>query len=163
LITSQYLIGFDISRKRADNWWLVNNYFELVQSKQNKYNYLPGNIYNMDEKGFMIRVIQKTRRIFSKPWQEQRKLQGTAQNGNRTWITLLTCICADNTLLLPGLIYPATSGDIQDSWLDDYDPADDSYFASSPTRWTNNELAMEWLIKVFDHHTKHKASQGREP
>jgi hypothetical protein len=133
LITSQYLIGFDISRKRADNWWLVNNYLELIQSKQNKYNYLPGNIYNMDKKGFMIGVIQKTQRIFSKLWQEQGKLQDTAQDSNRTWITLFICIYVDNTLLPPALIYPATSGDIQDSWLDDYDPADGSYFVSSPT------------------------------
>jgi hypothetical protein len=88
----------------------------------------------MDEKGFMIGVIQKTRRIFLNPWQEQRKLQSTAQDGNRTWITLLTCICVDNTLLLPALIYPITSGNIQDSWLDDYDPADDNYFTSSLTR-----------------------------
>jgi hypothetical protein len=90
----------------------------------------------MDEKGFMIRVIQKTRRIFSKPWQEQGKLQGAAQDDNRTWITLLIYIYADNTLLLPALIYPTTSGDIQDSWLDNYDPADGNYFASSPTGWT---------------------------
>jgi hypothetical protein len=67
-ITSEYLIGFDISRKKADNWWLINHYFELVQEKWKQYNYGPENVYNMDEKGFMIGVLQKTRRIFTKAW-----------------------------------------------------------------------------------------------
>jgi hypothetical protein len=161
-ITSQYLCGFDLSRKKADNYWLVNNYFELVQKKRNQYNYLPGNIYNMDEKGFLIGILQKTRRIFSKTWQKQGKLQGTAQDGNRTWITLMACICADGTSLPPALIYPATSGNIQDSWLEDYDPADGCYFAGSETGWTNNELSMEWLTRIFDPNTKHKARNGRD-
>ena len=142
-ITSQYLCGFDLSRKEADNYWLINNYFDIVQMKQNKYNYIPGNVYNVDEKGFLIGVLEKTRRIFSKTWQKQGKLQGIAQDGNRTWITLLACISADGTSLPPALIYPATSGNIQDSWLDDYDPADGCYFASSESGWTNNELSMD--------------------
>ena len=50
------------------------------------------------------------------------------------------------------------SGDIQDSWLDDYNLANSTYFATSLTGWTNNELAIEWLIKVFDYYTKRKAS-----
>ena len=30
IITSQYLTGFDISRKKADNWWLINQFFNLL-------------------------------------------------------------------------------------------------------------------------------------
>ena len=161
-ITSQYLVGFDITRKKADNWWLVNHYFELVKRKQEEYEIEPGNTYNMDEKGFLIGVLQKTRRIFTRSWNKQEKLQGACQDGNRTWITLLACICADGTSLPPALIYPAVSGDIQDSWLDDFNPADGTYFASSPTGWTNNKLALDWLERVFDRHTKKKAGNGRQ-
>src|ERR1700761_7988751 len=32
-ITSQYLVGLNISRKRADNWWLVNSFFNTLQEK----------------------------------------------------------------------------------------------------------------------------------
>ena len=117
----------------------------------------------MDEKGFLIGVIKKIRRIFTKAWQEQGKLQGAAQDGNRSWITLIACVCADGTSLPPALIYQATSGDLQDSWLDDYQPHDEAYFASSPTGWTNNELAMDWFMRVFDRMTKRKASNGRDP
>jgi hypothetical protein len=163
LLASEYLVGFDISRKRADNWWLINNYFNLVQEKWKEHDYLPKNIYNMDEKGFLIGVLKKTRRIFTRSWKKQGKLQGAAQDGNRSWITLIACICADGTSLPPALIYQASSGDIQDSWLEDYQPDDEAYFASSPTGWSNNELAMDWLIRVFDRTTKKKAGNGREP
>ena len=117
----------------------------------------------MDEKGFLIGMLQKTRRIFTKAWQEQGKLQGAAQDGNRTWITLVACVCADGTSLPPALIYPATSGNLQNTWLDDYQPEDGCYFTSSPTGWTNNELAMDWLTRVFDRATKEKARNGRDP
>ena len=162
LIASQYLKGFDLTRKKADNWWLINNYFELMLKKQEKYNYEPENIYNMDEKGFLIGMVQKTKRIFIKAWLEQGKLQGAAQDGNRTWITLVAYICADGTSLPPSLIYPATSGNIQDVWLDDFKPDDSCYFASTPSDWTNDEMALQWLTGIFDRHTKQKAGQGRK-
>ena len=120
-------------------------------------------MYNLDEKGFLIGVLQKIKRIFTKAWQEQGKLKGTAQDGNRTWITLVACICADGTSLLPALIYPATSGDVQDAWLDDYQPSDECYFTSTASGWTNHELALDWLTRVFDCATKHKARNGHEP
>jgi hypothetical protein len=81
----------------------------------------------------MIGKIGKMKRIFSHSWKKQGKLQGAAQDSNRTWITLLACICADGSPLPPGLIYPAISGNLQDSWLDDFDLGDNCYFASTPT------------------------------
>ena len=77
-------MGFDISHKKADNWWLVNNYFNTVKEKWEQYGYAPGNVYNMDEKGFLIGMLQKQHRIFTKTWQEQGELQGAAQDGNRS-------------------------------------------------------------------------------
>ena len=56
-IASEYLVGFDISRKKADNWWLVNHFFNLLQEKWKRYDYAPQNVYNLDEKGFLIGVL----------------------------------------------------------------------------------------------------------
>jgi len=162
-ITSKYLVGFDLNRKKADNWWLIDHFFTLLQEKWEKYKYAPHNVYNLDEKGFLIGILKKMRRIFTKAWYERGKLQGAAQDGNRTWITLVACVCADGTSLPPALIYPASSGDIQDSWLNDYQPEDDCFFTSSETGWTNNELALDWLIRVFDRVTKPKADHGLSP
>ena len=58
----------------------------------------------------------------------------TGQNGNRSWITLLACICQDLQPLPPMLI---CQGNFQDTWLDDFDPeTEEAYFATSPTGWT---------------------------
>ncbi|MFL6546931.1 MAG: hypothetical protein ACJ8LM_17345 [Candidatus Udaeobacter sp.] len=117
----------------------------------------------MDEKGFLIGVLQKVQRIFTKEAFEKGKLLGAGQDGNREWITVLATICMDGTFLPPGLIYQALSGNIQDTWLDDFNPEKQSAsFSSSPSGWTNDVLGLSWLQTVFDTHTRQKARNGRD-
>jgi len=117
----------------------------------------------MDEKGFLIGLINMTRRIFSRQQWEEGKLLGACQDGNRSWITLLACIGQDLEPLPPMLIYQGKEGNFQDTWLDDFDPVtEEAYFSTSPTGWTNDQIGLEWLINVFDRHTKAKARQGRD-
>ena len=88
---------------------------------------------------------------------------GAGQDGNRSWITLLACICQDLQALPPMLIYQGKEGNFQDTWLDDFDPGtQEAYFATSPTGWTNDQVGLQWLINVFDRHTKAKARHGRD-
>jgi len=162
-LSSEYLNAFDLRRKRADNWFMISRYFNKLEEKFKEHKYEIQNVYNMDEKGFLIGVLNKTKRIFTRSWKEQGKLKGAAQDGNRTWVTLLACVCADGTSLPPTLIYPSESGEVLDTWLDDYDPADGAYITASPTGWTNNEIAQLWLMRLFERHTKQKARQGRDP
>jgi hypothetical protein len=78
-------------------------------------------------------------------------------DGNREWITTIACICADTTALSSGLIYQAASGNIQDTWLQDFKTEEYiCFFASSPSRWTNDELGFVWLRDVFNKETKKK-------
>jgi len=162
-IASDFLEPLDSSRNNADSWFKVHKYFDMLQKKWEKYQFEPQNVYNMDEKGFLIGVTQKSRRIFTKKWKESGKLIGHTQDGSRTWISLIATICADCTSLPPVLIYPSQSGDLQESWLQDYEPGDGTYFATSESGWTSNEIALKWLVKLFDRHSKHKARQGRDP
>ena len=90
-------------------------------------------------------------------------MQHVCQDGNREWITILATIYADGSHLSPGLIYQAISGNIQDTWLQDFDPTEQScFFASSSTGWTNDSLGDSWLTTLFDRKTKSKARQGRD-
>ena len=59
----------------------------------------------MDEKGFMLGVVGRLKRIFSKDSYEAKKRRTTIQDGSREWITLLAYICADGSYLEPALIY----------------------------------------------------------
>ena len=117
----------------------------------------------MDEKGFLIGVLQKTKRVFDIDHFRSGKLIGAGQDGNREWITLIGSICMDGTYPPPSIIYQADSGNLQDSWLDGFDPKEQGcFFSSSHTGWTNEELGLSWLTKVFDPSTKKKARFGRE-
>ncbi len=75
-----------------------------------------------------------------------------------SFISLLACICADTTAIPPALIYKGESFDLQDTWVQDFKPGDEAYFAASTNGWTCDTLGLQWLTKVFDRHTATKAS-----
>ena len=107
----------------------------------------------MDEKGFMIGKLQKTKRIFNLQHYASGKLRGAGEDGNWEWIILIACICADGEYLPPAVIYSATTGNLQTSWLEDFNTKKhEVYFASSEKGWTNNKLGYKWL-ELFDRHT----------
>jgi hypothetical protein len=83
--------------------------------KISQYDIKPHNIYNMDEKGFMLGVLIRSKRVFSRRLYKKGKIKAHIQNGLREWITLLAYICANRSHLEPSLIYQSASGSIQDS------------------------------------------------
>jgi hypothetical protein len=105
-------------------------------------------------------VCASKRRIVPKSKLQTGKTLGSAQDGSRQWTSLLACICADGSVLPPALIYQAESGDLMDTWLDDFDDSrEQAYFTSSKKGWTNDELGLAWLKQVFDPRTKQKAGR----
>jgi hypothetical protein len=160
-LVSRWTSGIDVTRKRADSAFKYSLYFKLLGDKIKEYNIEPRNIYNMDEKGFLIGVLSKMKRVFSRRRYDQGEIKQIIQDGNREWITTIACICADGSYLTPSLIYQAASGNIQDSWLQDFDPTEHkAFFVSSPSGWTNNQLGLAWLKQVFDCETKAKARRS---
>jgi hypothetical protein len=87
-------------------------YFDLHQ-KMEEYGIEPRHTYNMDEKGFLIRVIGKSKRIFSKVSWESKEARAPIQDGSREWITALAAVCADREALPPSLIYQAERGNVR--------------------------------------------------
>lgn len=153
--------AIDSSRKRADLAFKYKLYFELLRDKIDQYDIQLRLTYNMDEKGFLIGILSRVKRIFSRSRYETGELKQIIQDGNREWITIIACICADGTALTLSLIYQAVSDNIQDTWLQDFDPnIYQACFTSSPTGWTNSELGLQWLIQVFDRETKQKARKA---
>ena len=92
----------------------------------------------------------------------RKKTLGSSQDGSREFISLLATVCADGSALPPALIYQGDSYDLQDTWLEDYDcSSDEAYFAVSKKGWTNDELGLSWLSKLFEPHTRKKAGNNR--
>jgi hypothetical protein len=59
-----------------------------MHEKIQEYDVQPQDIYNMDEKGFLISRQQKVRRVFSRKYLKSGKLLGASHDGNREWITV---------------------------------------------------------------------------
>src|SRR5450432_2638118 len=91
---------------------------------------------------------------------KSRRITRARTDGNREFISLLACICADGTSIPPALIYKGSSYDLQSSWLDDIGD-ETAYFAASDNGWSCDSLGLQWLEKVFDRHTKEKARRSR--
>ena len=88
---------------------------------------------------------------------KSKKILGASQNGSREFISLLATICVDSIALTPALIYQGESGDIQDTWIDKFDyNTESAYFAVLKKGWTNKNLGMFWLAKVFESQTRSK-------
>ena len=158
VLDSRYLTAIDISRQKADSKRSYAFYFDLLDQKIRQYEVQARNIYNMDEKGFLIGRLTKARRIFTKAAYQQGQILGPNQDGNRVWITCVATICADGTWLPPALIYNSEKAGLVDSWVQDFDGnSHNCYFAASPTGWTNDKLGMSWLNKIFEPASKAKA------
>ncbi len=123
-----------------------------------KYRIRRENIYNWDEKGFLIGLSAAVKRIISTEALKSGRIIGACQDGSREFISLLACICADETAIPPALIYKGESFDLQDTWVEDFKPGDEAYFAASTNGWTCDALGLQWLTKIFDRHTAAKAS-----
>jgi hypothetical protein len=77
-----------------------------------EFDVLPENTYNMDEKGFMIRVLSKTKRVFNKVLHKQRRFKQASHNSNWDWVTVIGAICADGTTLPLAVIFLASGNKI---------------------------------------------------
>ncbi|RMZ85692.1 hypothetical protein DV736_g6558, partial [Chaetothyriales sp. CBS 134916] len=140
-LVSVYLRTIDHKRKLADNSEHFQHFYDSFLEKLQKYDIDAKNIYNVDEKGFLI------------------GLSRASQDGNREFITLIAAICADGTSLAPALIYVGESEHLQDTWLDDFDStAHSAFFVCSKNGWSNDQLGLYWLQEVFDRLTKSKTS-----
>ena len=60
------MIGLDYNRSKADSAFKYILYFELLRKKIEQYKMEPQYIYNMDEKGFLVGILLKIKRIFSR-------------------------------------------------------------------------------------------------
>ena len=115
----------------------------------------------MDEKGFILGQASATKRTMTREALETGQIVGASQDGSREFISVLAGICADGSHLPPALIYRGDSHDLRSSWVEDVDSSDLAWFAATPSGWTSNSLGLQWLIGLFDRHTKEKAGRSR--
>ena len=133
----------DRNRHAADSGDKYKLYYDALRDKIEFYKVEPKHTYNMDEKGFMIRAVGRQKRIFSKRSWKKKQNKQMLQDGNREWISLIACVCADASALPPRLIQPAESQNIQSSWAEDVKVGDHmAFFGTSQSGWSNDCLGL---------------------
>ena len=130
-LLTHWTASVDSKRFRANSAFRYSLYFERMRRKIDEYAIDGRHIYNMGEKGFIVGILSKQRRIFTQEQSSLGKLRGFVQSGNREWVTIIAAICADGTALSPSLIYKLTSRQLQDTWLQDFDLENHSVFFSA--------------------------------
>jgi Skp family chaperone for outer membrane proteins len=113
-------------------------------------------MYNVDEKGFLVGIGIKMRRIMSREAYEKGRCRQATHDGNREFLTLIACISALGIAIPPVLLYKGSSRDLQDTWVEDLREKDLFHFASTENGWTNDAYGMEWLKTVFEPLTRPK-------
>jgi hypothetical protein len=162
-LISKWSTGMDVVRHQADSRRKYKLYFDLLHHKVVQYEVEPHNIYNMDEKRFIIGVTERSKRVFSQLQWEQKKVRAALQDGSREWVTVVATIGADGSVLPPALIYSSANCTLPASWVAQIEAGKHGMFvSSSPTEWTNNDIGLAWLEQVFNRKTKQKAHLSQD-
>jgi hypothetical protein len=157
-LTPRWTSAMAADRVAADSYDKYKLYFNMLRTKIEEYSIEPEHTYNMDEKGFMIGAIGKSKRIFTKTKWKEKRFRQALHDGNREWITLIACVGASGVALPPGLIYSAASKKVQSSWVSDVDVKKHRVFVNVTTNgWSDNDAGLAWLQQVFDANTKESA------
>ncbi len=89
------------------------------------------NVYNWDEKGFLIGLLKTLKRIMSLEAYKSGRVRQAVQDGSREFITCLACVSAIGWLIPATLIYKGELHDLLDTWVEDLEDSDDFYFGAS--------------------------------
>ena len=84
-----------------------------------KYRITAENIYNFDEKGFLIGFGCTMKRIMTQEALKSGRIKKSKQDGSREFISILACISAIGKWIPPLLIYKGESGDLISTWVDE--------------------------------------------
>jgi Tc5 transposase DNA-binding domain len=96
--------GLDPKRAQAFNRPVVNRHFDLLIQIIQESDIPVENIYNMDEKGCQRGGGRKNsgRKYFV---HRARRPRYKAHSGNLELVTIIECVCANGTYLLPGFVF----------------------------------------------------------
>lgn len=138
--------SMELKRKEAENLQTVNDWFLKLQAIIQRYGIIPEDIWNMDESGFRIGIMndQKvvTRRV---------KAAKLAAFENRESATVVETISAGGRHLPPFLIFKGAV--YLARWYHDLDFPDNGVIAVTSHGYNNDETNLEW-VKHFEKHTK---------
>lgn len=142
-----FLRRYDYQRAKNEDPKIITEWFTRVEKAISENGIVLEDIYNFDETGFAMGLISTARVVTRSEYYGKKHV---LQPGNREWVTAIECISASGWALPPCLIF---KGKVHIAgWYDDL--PDDWRIEVSPNGWTNDEIGLRWLEKLFIPATK---------
>jgi hypothetical protein len=142
---------YDYKRAKCEDPTIIRGWFRLIENTIAKYGIRSDDIWNFDETGFMMGMIETGMVVTSS---ERQGIPKKVQPGNREWITAIQAINAEGQSIPPFII---GSGQYhQANWYRECDLPGDWVITLSENGWTNNQLGLDWL-RHFDRSTKDRS------
>ena len=140
----------EVTKEGLDRWF--NEFEKTIKEK----NIRIEDMYNMDETGFGIGVVQASYVIINK----ESKKRYHAHPGRQEWASVVECICADGESLPPFLILKGEK--VTSSWIPTAALDLNWHFGASQKGWTTNEHGFQWLVRVFNPITRQKLGDNKD-
>jgi hypothetical protein len=86
---------------KALNKSAVKGFYDMLENIIETYNILPGNIYNMDEKGIQLGIGARVAALVD----HDQKLVYSIEDGNRELVTVIEAVGADGSTIHPSMIF----------------------------------------------------------
>jgi hypothetical protein len=138
-------------RYDAEDIGLVQQFFDQLEPHVKRIP--PSNIYNFDETGFRLGEAASERVVTAYPNRSAKAPVDETSEG----VTVIECVAANGDLLPPYIIL---KGKVQlERWYTEPALPKDYRVAVSPSGWTNDELALDW-VKFFEKNTRKRAGGG---
>ena len=149
-LKARKLKTIDICRDDRQIEEKMRDWFVLIRKELDNPVLLPENVYNMDETGVLLSVLNSLKVLVSRD--DLRKHR--AVTVKRTLVTAIECISADGKSLHPLIIWPAATH--RSSWTSH--PTPGWHYACSSTGYTDTNISLYWVRSVFDPQTRAQAN-----
>jgi hypothetical protein len=133
----------DINRLTSLDQNIIETFFTKLSELRAQYNIESDDLYNMDEKGFQMGQTAGEDVIVNKS-QDPPVIPST---GTSKRVTIIECTSASGRVLKPMAIH--IGKEPEDHWFPPTHLTPDWEYGFSTSGWTDNELALLWLRRIF--------------
>ena len=153
-LRTRFTRRYNHQRAQCEDPTLIRNWFKLVENTIAKYGIDPADIFNFDETGFMMGIIDSAMVVTHT---DKRGKPKTTQPGNREWITVIQGVNSQGWAIPPFIVFAGKNH--LANWYQDRTIPGNWVISLSSNGWTTNEIGLKW-IQHFEKHTQLRKMGG---
>jgi len=144
-LATKFSTKLDRQRAHASCPRLLKDYFSKLSSIIRQHNLKPFQIFNMDEKGFLMGIASRAKVLCRRG----RKNPRVTHEGTREMVTVVETICAAG-FALPPMVMNKGRAQYKGWYTNLTSTMADYRFSFSPNGWTDDAVALKWVTELFD-------------